>query len=86
MEEINDLIAQRRQKLIDLKDENINPYPNNFRPDTLVDEIFEKYADQDKEQLTSVTETFALAGRLMTKRVMGKASFVHISDRRKSVV
>ena len=82
MEEINDLIAQRRQKLTDLRDENINPYPNDFRPDTLVDEIFEKYADQDKEQLTSVNETFALAGRLMAKRVMGKASFIHISDRK----
>lgn len=82
MEEINDLIAQRRQKLADLKDENINPYPNDFRPDTLVDEIFEKYADLDKEQLTTITETFSLAGRLMAKRVMGKASFVHISDRK----
>ena len=82
MEEINDLLAQRRQKLTDLKDENINPYPNDFRPDTLVDEIFDRYSDQDKEQLTTVTETFALAGRLMTKRVMGKASFIHISDRK----
>lgn len=82
MEEINDLLAQRRQKLTDLKDENINPYPNDFRPDTLVDEIFDRYSDQDKEQLTGVKETFVLAGRLMTKRVMGKASFVHISDRK----
>ncbi|MDT8318023.1 MAG: lysine--tRNA ligase [bacterium] len=82
MEEINDLIDQRRQKLTDLIDENINPYPNDFRPDTLVDEIFDRFADQDKEQLTGVKETFTLAGRLMTKRVMGKASFVHISDRK----
>lgn len=82
MEEINDQIAQRRQKLTDLKDENVNPYPNDFRPDTLVDEIFDRYSDQDKEQLTSVSETFSLAGRLMTKRVMGKASFVHIADRK----
>ena len=82
MEEINDLIAQRRQKLTDLKDENINPYPNDFRPDTLVDEIFDRFSDQDKEQLTGVGEIFSLAGRLMTKRVMGKASFVHIADRK----
>ncbi|MBE9536569.1 MAG: lysine--tRNA ligase [Proteobacteria bacterium] len=82
MEDTNELIAQRRQKLESLKDEGINPYPNDFRPDTLSAELVSRFTELDKEALTSVTESFSLAGRIMSKRVMGKASFVHIMDRK----
>ncbi len=82
MEEINELIAQRRQKLEDLIEEGINPYPNNFTPDALSGEIREKYESLDGETLREIEDVFTLAGRIMTKRVMGKAAFVHIQDRK----
>ncbi|MBE9505145.1 MAG: lysine--tRNA ligase [Proteobacteria bacterium] len=82
MEEINELIAQRRQKLEDLIEEGINPYPNNFTPDALSGEISEKYESLDGETLREIEDVFTLAGRIMTKRVMGKAAFVHIQDRK----
>ena len=81
MEEINDLIAQRRQKLQNLRDEGINPYPNDFTPDTLTSEIIDSYGDMNKDQLSEVTDSFLLAGRIMSKRVMGKAAFINIQDR-----
>ena len=82
MEEINDLIAQRLQKLKTLKEEGINPYPNDFRPNTLTDEFVERFGGIDTEELKECSEEFALAGRIVSKRVMGKASFVHIQDRK----
>lgn len=82
MEEINELIVQRRQKLADLREENLNPYPNDFRPDALTSEIFEKYNHLDGEKLKELDENYSLAGRIMAKRVMGKAAFVHIADRK----
>lgn len=82
MEEINELIAQRRQKLEDLKAEGDNPYPNDFTPDALSGDIIEKYESLDGETLREIEDVFTLAGRIMTKRVMGKAAFVHIQDRK----
>ena len=82
MEEVNELITQRRQKLATLKEEGINPYPNDFTPDTLTDEIQEKFGSLEGEKLNAVAETFSLAGRIMSKRVMGKASFINIQDRK----
>ncbi|MDH3974454.1 MAG: lysine--tRNA ligase [Deltaproteobacteria bacterium] len=81
MEELNELITQRRQKLANLREENVNPYPNDFRPDVLTSEIFEKYNPLDGEKLRELDDTYSLAGRIMAKRVMGKAAFVHIADR-----
>ncbi len=82
MEEINELIAQRRQKLEDLREEGANPYPNNFLPDALSSDIIDTYGEMDGEKLGNLEETFTLAGRIMSKRDMGKAAFIHIQDRK----
>ena len=73
MEELNQLILQRREKLLKLQEMGINPYPYEFNrthssADILTD--FEKF--QDKE--------VAVAGRIMSNRLMGKAAFFHIQD------
>ena len=76
----NELIHQRREKL-DAWRESTQAYPNTFRPTDLAAELIEQYADQEKEQLESAGVEVTIAGRLMTRRIMGKASFAHIQDR-----
>ncbi len=75
----NRLIAERREKLHALKAETI-AYPNDFRPNTNAAVLHERFADDDTETLAEVDETFALAGRMLAKRVMGKIAFVKIQD------
>ena len=75
----NRLIAERREKLHALKAE-ANAYPNDFRPNSNAAELHLRFADDDVETLAEVEETFALAGRMLAKRVMGKIAFVKVQD------
>ncbi len=75
----NRLIAERREKLHTLKAETI-AYPNDFRPNTHAEVLHSRFADADLEALAEVEETFALAGRMLAKRVMGKIAFVKLQD------
>ena len=76
----NKLIAERRKKLSVLRDAGI-AYPNDFRRDSLAATLAARYADVDKAALEATPVRVSIAGRLMTKRVMGKASFAHLQDR-----
>ena len=75
----NRLIAERREKLHALKSETI-AYPNDFRPNSNAAGLHQRFADDDVETLAEVEETFALAGRMLAKRVMGKIAFVRVQD------
>ncbi len=75
----NRLIAERREKLHALKAETI-AYPNDFRPNTHAAALHQRFADDDTETLATVDETFAVAGRMLAKRVMGKIAFVKVRD------
>ncbi|SDY00684.1 lysyl-tRNA synthetase, class 2 [Allochromatium warmingii] len=75
----NKLIAQRREKLTRLR-ENGHAFPNDFRRNALAAELFAHYAECDAAELEARAVRVKLAGRLMTRRVMGKASFAHIQD------
>jgi lysyl-tRNA synthetase class 2 len=75
----NRLIAQRREKLAELRTEG-NAFPNDFRRNVMNAELATEYADADAETLKADTRRVKIAGRLMTKRVMGKASFATIRD------
>ena len=75
----NRLIAQRREKLAELRTEG-NAFPNDFRRNVMNAELATEYADTDAETLKADTRRVKIAGRLMTKRVMGKASFATIRD------
>jgi len=78
-EDTNKLIAQRRQKLAALR-ENGNAFPNTFRRDSLCSELIAHYGELTKEQLIAVPVRVKIAGRLMSKRIMGKTTFSHIQD------
>jgi len=76
----NKLIAARRQKLDTLRERG-NPYPNDFRRNALADELHEFYGTHENESLDAEKVDVSVAGRMMVKRVMGKASFIKLQDR-----
>ena len=73
------LIAQRRQKLQQLREQG-NAFPNDFRRDALAAELHAQYDEVDEADLEVNPVRVKVAGRMMGKRVMGKASFAHIQD------
>ncbi|TKR54893.1 lysine--tRNA ligase [Allopusillimonas ginsengisoli] len=75
----NHLIAERRSKLANLRSEG-PAFPNDFRPDTRSADLHSAYDELDKEALAVVGKQVKIAGRMMLKRVMGKASFATIQD------
>lgn len=77
--EEHDIILQRRAKLTALRQQGV-AFPNDFRRDALVADLIEQYANQDNDSLTQTPLIFTVAGRIMTRRVMGKAAFVHLQD------
>ena len=77
--EDNEQVLQRREKLAALK-ETGDAYPNDFRRDTSSAAILNAHADVDAATLESQQIEVKLAGRLMTKRIMGKAAFAHLRD------
>ncbi len=79
IEEENKLITQRREKLAGLR-ESGNAFPNTFRRDSLAGDLLSHYQDKTKEELEELGFRVAVAGRMMAKRVMGKASFSQLQD------
>jgi lysyl-tRNA synthetase class 2 len=75
----NKLIAQRREKLQQLR-ENGNAFPNDFRRNTMAGELHAEYDEKSSEELEALGLRISLAGRMMSRRVMGKASFAHLQD------
>jgi len=76
----NHIIAERRAKLQALREQGV-AWPNDFRPDTTALALHQRFAEHENEQLEQLSERFAVAGRMLAKRVMGKASFVQLQDR-----
>lgn len=72
-------IKLRRQKLTDLREKH-SAFPTDFRRDHLTADLLKLYADKDKEELEKLAVRVKIAGRIMTRRIMGKASFCHIQD------
>ncbi len=78
----NRLIAERRAKLATLREAGI-AYPNDFVPDAFAADLQHEYADKDRwttEALECSGRRVRLAGRMLAKRVMGKASFAQVQD------
>jgi len=75
---IEQLIAQRKQKIDILLKDSINPYPAKYPISKNIKEVQEEFASVEKEQKLDVKTT--VAGRVMTFRNMGKAAFLDIRD------
>ena len=80
----NHVIAERREKLKILREaaktENGAAFPNDFKPKDKADTLQKTYAALDKETLDPQSIPATVAGRMVLKRVMGKASFATIQD------
>jgi len=79
MDEENKLIEERREKLKALRAKGI-AYPNDFRRKDLAAALHEKYGANSREELEPLKAGATIAGRMMLKRVMGKASFATLQD------
>ena len=77
--EENKLISQRRVQLAELRQQG-QAYPNDFRRDALADGLHKSYGASDKETLVAANVQVTIAGRMMTRRIMGKAAFAHLQD------
>jgi lysyl-tRNA synthetase class 2 len=76
----NQIIAERRAKLAKLR-EGGQAFPNDFSRKHLSSELHAKYGAKTKEELEAEKPgPFAVAGRMLLKRVMGKASFATLQD------
>src|SRR4030066_329921 len=75
MEELNELLKIRREKLSKLKEKNLNPYPYSFKRTHLSAEIIQNF-----DTLSQNSRTVTVAGRIVTFRYHGKTSFFHLLD------
>ena len=75
----NQLIALRREKLAELRKQGI-AFPNAFNREFYADDLQKEYEDKEKPWFEENEVRVSVAGRMMLKRVMGKASFLTISD------
>src|SRR3972149_6002309 len=72
-------IAQRRAKLQALRDKG-NAFPNDFRRNVIAGELHAEYGEKPPGFFEQEPIRVKVAGRLMTRRIMGKASFAHLQD------
>ena len=77
----NEIIAQRRAKLEELRGQGLNPFANCFSVDSTAQEVQETHGDHDAAALEGVDKVYRLAGRIMAKRDFGKAAFIQVQDR-----
>ena len=75
----NQIIAERRGKLGELRAKG-NAYPNDFRRDSLAADLHAKHDAKTNEELEPLGLQVAIAGRMVLKRVMGKACFATVQD------
>ena len=79
MTDPRDTLAQRREKLATLRGRGV-AFPNDFERTALAAELHARHADHDKEALDAAPTHVVVAGRVMLRRIMGKASFVTLQD------
>jgi lysyl-tRNA synthetase class 2 len=75
----NTIIAERRAKLAALRTQGV-AFPNDFRPQDKAAALQAQYGELEREALEAQAVKVTVAGRMMLKRVMGKASFATIQD------
>ena len=79
MPEESDIAAVRRRKLAALRERGL-AYPNGFERSALAAELHAAYAETDKATLEARALSTTVAGRIMLRRVMGRASFITLQD------
>ena len=75
----NQLITERREKLALIRKQGV-AFPNDFRPRHRASDLIRQHGGEPNETLEPLAVKVAMAGRMMLKRVMGKASFATLQD------
>jgi lysyl-tRNA synthetase class 2 len=74
------ILEERRKKLDELRNKG-SAYGNSFKPQNNANNLHDKYGNLSKEELTEKNiKNISIAGRIVLKRVMGKASFATLRD------
>lgn len=79
-EELTDQMQVRRDKLVNLQEQGVDPFGGKFARTHLAADIIKDYELFSKEELEEKDIPVVVAGRIMTKRGKGKAGFTHIQD------
>jgi lysyl-tRNA synthetase class 2 len=80
MEKTGTVIEERKKKAETLREMGINPYPAGYKCDITSAEAIERFGPMEADALEKGHETLSMAGRIMSLRGHGKASFIHIKD------
>ncbi len=75
----NQIITERRAKLAEIRKAGV-AFPNDFERKHLADDLQTAYGTMSHDELEAAHVSVAVAGRMMLKRVMGKASFATVQD------
>ncbi|MFH1379994.1 MAG: lysine--tRNA ligase [bacterium] len=78
IETVSELLQQRKNKITDIRASGKNPFPHSFDRNALCKELLVRYENIQPHEASA--GQYALAGRMMTVRIMGKASFFHLQD------
>ncbi|MEQ1962271.1 lysine--tRNA ligase [Xenorhabdus khoisanae] len=78
--DLNNELKTRREKLAVLRSNGI-AFPNDFRRENISEDLHAKYDGKTKEELEELDIEVIVAGRMMTRRIMGKASFATLQDK-----
>ncbi|MEQ9887482.1 lysine--tRNA ligase [Pectobacterium zantedeschiae] len=78
-QDLNNELKTRREKLVTLRENGI-AFPNDFRRDSTSDRLHAEFDAKENEELEELGIEVTVAGRMMTRRIMGKASFVTLQD------
>jgi lysyl-tRNA synthetase class 2 len=81
VEDLNDQMLVRRQKMEQLRENGIDPFGKRFERTHHSAELHELFDARTKDELAEMNLTASVAGRMMTRRGKGKAGFAHLQDR-----
>ncbi len=80
MDEVNELIEQRKKKLDELKSMGLDPYAESFDKRNNISGLTDKFNKTTSEELKQITSVYSISGRIIALRNFGKAVFAHIQD------
>jgi lysyl-tRNA synthetase class 2 len=78
--ELNELLLIRRNKLDELRQLGVDPFGAKYDRTDYAADILRDHNEKTNEELDAIGAEVSIAGRIMQKRGMGKASFAHIQD------
>ncbi|MFH1489195.1 MAG: lysine--tRNA ligase [Pseudomonadota bacterium] len=80
MEKTNTILDDRKKKTENIKKAGAPLYPAGYRFDITASEAMARFEELEPEALEKTGDSFSMAGRIMSIRNFGKASFIHIKD------